>query len=100
MLQVQAPKRKEILELAESMNHSKGQALGTIEDMIYEMNSALEDMIIRWNFCKQVYPKHIRSRNGKKLIKLLAKEGMDYLTEIRRGLLWKDAQTNERGEER
>ena len=100
VLQVQAPKRKEILELAESMNHSKGQALGTIEDMIYEMNSALEDMIIRWNFCKQVYPKHIRSRNGKKLIKLLAKEGMDYLTEIRRGLLWKDAQTNERGEER
>ena len=94
------PKRKEILELAESMNHSKGQAIGTIEDMIYEMNSALEDMMFRWNFCKEVYPKHVRSRNGKKLIKLLAKEGLEYFTEIRRGALWKDAPEIEREEEK
>ena len=92
---VRIPKKSEILALAESMNHSEGQAIGTVEDMIYEMNSAMQDMIFRWNFCKEAYAGPVRSRDGKRQIKELAAEGMEYLKEIRKGKLWKgDADEN------
>ena len=86
---VRIPKTSEILALAESMNHSEGQAIGTVEDMIYEMNSAMQDMIFRWNFCKEAYAGPVRSRDGKRQIKDLAAEGIEYLKEIRKGKLWK-----------
>ena len=86
---VRIPKKSEILALAESMNHSEGQAIGTVEDMIYEMNSAMQDMIFRWNFCKEAYAGPVRSRDGKRQIKDLAAEGIEYLKEIRKGKLWK-----------
>ena len=86
---VRIPKKREILALAESMNHSEGQAIGTVEDMIYEMNSAMQDMIFRWNFCKEAYAGPVRSRDGKRQIKDLAAEGIEYLKEIRKGKLWK-----------
>ena len=86
---VRIPKKSEILALAESMNHSEGQAIGTVEDMIYEMNSAMQDMIFRWNFCKEAYAGPVRSRDGKRQIKDLAAEGLEYLKEIRKGKLWK-----------
>lgn len=86
---VRIPKKGEILALAESMNHSEGQAIGTVEDMIYEMNSAMQDMIFRWNFCKEAYAGPVRSRDGKRQIKDLAAEGIEYLKEIRKGKLWK-----------
>ena len=93
---VRIPKKSEILALAESMNHSEGQAIGTVEDMIYEMNSAMQDMIFRWNFCREAYAGPVRSRDGKRQIKELAAEGMEYLKEIRKGKLWKgDADENE-----
>ena len=93
---VRIPKKSEILALAESMNHSEGQAIGTVEDMIYEMNSAMQDMIFRWNFCKEAYAGPVRSRDGKRQIKELAAEGMEYLKEIRKGKLWKgDSDENE-----
>ena len=87
---VRVPKRSEILALAESMNHSEGQAIGTVEDMIFEMNSAMQDMIFRWNFCREAYAKPIRSRDGKSQIKELAAEGIAFLKEVRKGALWKD----------
>ena len=86
---VRIPKKSEILALTESMNHSEGQAIGTVEDMIYEMNSAMQDMIFRWNFCKEAYAGPVRSRDGKRQIKDLAAEGIEYLKEIRKGKLWK-----------
>lgn len=86
---VRIPKTSEILALAESMNHSEGQAIGTVEDMIYEMNSAMQDMIFRWNFCREAYTGPVRSREGKRQIKDLAAEGIEYLKEIRKGKLWK-----------
>jgi len=86
---VRIPKTREILALAESMTHSEGQAIGTVEDMIYEMNSALQDKIFRWNFCKEAYAGPVRSRDGKRQIKDLATEGIEYLKEIRKGKLWK-----------
>ena len=86
---VRIPKKSEILALAESMNHSEGQAIGTVEDMIYEMNSAMQDMIFRWNFCKEAYAGPVRSRDGKRQIKDLAAEGIEYLKEIRKRKLWK-----------
>ena len=86
---VRIPKTSEILALAESMNHSEAQAIGTVEDMIYEMNSAMQDMIFRWNFCKEAYAGPVRSRDGKRQIKDLAAEGIEYLKEIRKGKLWK-----------
>jgi len=89
-LPVRVPKRSEILALAESMNHSEGQAIGTVEDMIFEMNSAMQDMIFRWNFCREAYAKPIRSRDGKSQIKELAAEGIAFLKEVRKGALWKD----------
>ena len=89
-LPVRVPKRSEILALAESMNHSEGQAIGTVEDMIFEMNSAMQDMIFRWNFCREAYAKPIRSRDGKNQIKELAAEGIAFLKEVRKGALWKD----------
>lgn len=92
---IRIPKKSEILALAESMNHSEGQAIGTVEDMIYEMNSAMQDMIFRWNFCKEAYAGPVRSRDGKRQIKDLAAEGIEYLKEIRKGKLWKgDADEN------
>jgi hypothetical protein len=57
--------------------------------MIYEMNSAMQDMIFRWNFCKEAYAGPVRSRDGKRQIKDLAAEGIEYLKEIRKGKLWK-----------
>ena len=75
---VRIPKTSEILALAESMNHSEGQAIGTVEDMIF-----------RWNFCKEAYAGPVRSRDGKRQIKDLAAEGIEYLKEIRKGKLWK-----------
>ena len=97
-LPVRVPNRTEILELAESMNHSAGQALGTVDDMIYEMRNALEDLIFRWDFCREAYAKPVKSRDGKRLIRELAEEGITYLKEIRRGALWKDAPAIEREE--
>ena len=94
------PKRREILALAESMNHSKGQAIGTVDDMIYEMDSAMQDMIFRWNFCSEAYKKPIHSREGKRQIRKLAAVGIEYLKEIKRGALWKDLSDDYRkGEE-
>ena len=87
---IRIPKKSEILALAESMNHSEGQAIGTVEDMIFEMNSAMKDMIWRWNFCREAYVKPIRSRDGKRQIRDLAAEGIEYLKEVRKGALWKD----------
>ena len=89
-LPIRVPKRSEILALAESMNHSEGQAIGTVEDMIYEMNSAMQDMIFRWNFCRETYTKPIKSRDGKKQIRDLAAEGIEYLKDVRKGALWKE----------
>ena len=89
---VRVPKKKEILALAESMNHSEGQAIGTVEDMIYEMNSALQDMIFRWNFCREAYAGPVRHRDGKRQIKELAAEGIEYFKAVRKGALWKDEQ--------
>lgn len=87
---IRIPKKREILALAESMNHSEGQAIGTVEDMIYEMNSAMQDMIFRWNFCREAYTDPIRSRDGKRQIKELAAQGIEYLKEVRKGVLWKN----------
>ena len=89
---VRVPKKKEILALAESMNHSEGQAIGTVEDMIYEMNSALQDMIFRWNFCREAYAGPVRHKDGKRQIKELAAEGIEYFKAVRKGALWKDEQ--------
>ena len=93
---VRVPKRKEILALAESMNHSRGQAIGTVEDMIFEMNSALQDMIFRWDFCGEAYERPIQSRAGKRLVRELAEAGIEYLKEVKHGALWKD-QSNSLG---
>ena len=87
---VRIPKKSEIMALAKEMEHSEGQVLGTVEDMIYEMNSALQDMIWRWNFCREAYVKPIRSRDGKNRIKELAAQGIEYLKDVRKGILWKD----------
>ena len=89
---VRVPKKKDILALAESMNHSEGQAIGTVDDMIYEMNSAMQDMIFRWNFCREAYAGPVRSRDGKRQIKELAAEGIEFFKSVRKGTLWKDEQ--------
>ena len=95
------PKRGEILALAESMNYSKGQAIGTVEDMIFEMNSAMQEMICRWDFCREAYQKPIHSREGKRQIQELASAGIEYFKEIKRGVLWKDLSNDDRkGEKR
>ena len=41
-------------------------------------------MIFRWNFCKEAYSGPVRSRDGKRQIKDLAAEGIEYLKEIRK----------------
>lgn len=76
--EIRVPKRKEILALAESMNHSEGTAIGTVEDMMYEMNSALDDLAFRWDFCKETYVKPISSEEGKRQIRELAAKGREY----------------------
>lgn len=91
-ISVRIPKKSEILALAESMNHSEGQAIGTVEDMIFEMNSAMQDMIFRWNFCREAYAGPVRSRDGKRQIKELAAEGIEFFKSVRKGTLWKDEQ--------
>ena len=77
--EIQLPKRSEILAMAKSMYHSGGQAIGTVEAMIYEMNSAMQDMIFRWDYCNEAFVKPIHSKEGKRQIRELAEEGIKYL---------------------
>ncbi|MDO4265333.1 MAG: hypothetical protein Q4C63_02565 [Eubacteriales bacterium] len=85
--------RKLIQEISEGMVHSEGVAGATEGSMIYEMNDALEDMIFRWNLCRETYPVHVRSRTGKAKIKQLADQGIDYFRRIKKGGLWNEQQS-------
>ena len=54
----------------------------TIEDVMYELNDALESMIFRWNFCFETHDAIYRQKTNQKRIRLLAKEGINYLKNI------------------
>ena len=54
----------------------------TIEDVMYELNDALESMIFRWNFCFKTHDAIYRQKANQKRIRLLAKEGINYLKNI------------------
>ena len=54
----------------------------TIEDVMYELNDALESMIFRWNFCFETHDAIYRRKENLKQIRLLAKEGINYLKNI------------------
>lgn len=54
----------------------------TIEDVMYELNDALESMIFRWNFCFETHDAIYRQKANQKRIRLLAKEGINYLKNI------------------
>ena len=54
----------------------------TIEDVMYELNDALESMIFRWNFCFETHDVIYRQKANQKRIRLLAKEGINYLKNI------------------
>lgn len=54
----------------------------TIEDVMYELNDALESMIFRWNFCFETHDAIYRRKENLKQIRLLAKEGINFLKNI------------------
>ena len=54
----------------------------TIEDVMYELNDVLESMIFRWNFCFETHDAIYRQKANQKRIRLLAKEGINYLKNI------------------
>ncbi len=54
----------------------------TIEDVMYELNDALESMIFRWNFCFETHDAIYRRKENLKKIRFLAKEGINYLKNI------------------
>lgn len=61
---------------------SAAPAEDTIEDVMYELNDALESMIFRWNFCFETHDAIYRQKANQKRIRLLAKEGINYLKNI------------------
>ena len=61
---------------------SAAPAEATIEDVMYELNDALESMIFRWNFCFETHDAIYRQKANQKRIRLLAKEGINYLKNI------------------
>lgn len=75
-----AQELREIQAISESMLHASGG--DTIEDVLYELNDALESMIFRWNFCFETHEAIYRKKDNLKRIRLLAKEGINYLKTI------------------
>ncbi len=75
-----AQELREIQAISESMLHASGG--DTIEDVMYELNDALESMIFRWNFCFETHEAIYRKKDNLKRIRLLAKEGINYLKTI------------------
>lgn len=84
--------RKMIQEISEGMLHSEGIAGSTESSMVYEMNDAFEDMVFRWNLCRETYPVHVKSKSGKAKIKELADQGMEYFRQVKKGALWSGQQ--------
>ena len=62
------------------MLHPRGE--DTMEDVLYELNDALQSMIFRWNFSIETHEKLYRKRENRRQIKELAKEGITFLRNI------------------
>ena len=73
-------------DAAEQAGQSEGipaaHSEDTIDDVMYELNDALESMIFRWNFCFETHDAIYRRKENLKKIRLLAKEGINYLKNI------------------
>ena len=84
------PTKEEILAVSEGMLHSKGIAAAKGEDIIYEMRSALEDMIWRWNNVGELYAGLLKEKEVQKSARGLATKGITFLREIKKGVLWNE----------
>ena len=85
-LPTQAPRKtkaqelREIKAISDAMLHPRGE--DTMEDVLYELNDALQSMIFRWNFSIETHEKLYRKRENRRQIKELAKEGITFLRNI------------------
>ena len=84
------PTKKEILAVSEGMLHSEGVAAATGDDIIYEMRSALEDMIWRWNNVGELYATLLQKKEVQKSARGLATKGIVFLRDIKKGVLWNE----------
>lgn len=84
------PTKKEILAVSEEMLHSEGVAAATGEDIVFEMRSALEDMIWRWNNVGKLYTGLLQKKEVQKSIRGLATKGITFLRDIKKGVLWNE----------
>jgi len=75
-----AQELREIKAISDAMLHPRGE--DTMEDVLYELNDALQSMIFRWNFSIETHEKLYRKRENRRQIKELAKEGITFLRNI------------------
>ena len=72
-----AEELKDITAIYETMLSPQGE--DTMEDVLGELDSALESLIFRWNFCLENHEALVKKKENRKQIRELARKGITYL---------------------
>jgi len=73
----------QIRQIAEDMLHPKSR--GTREDMIYELEDALDSLMFRWTMCLTNNADYFAEPDCRKKVDRLTQTGLDYLKQILEG---------------
>lgn len=75
--------KAKIQEISEGLTKSRGKA--TQEDMLYELDDALNSLIFRWNICLAANPDYVADKECYAQIQHRVQTGLDYLNQIKNG---------------
>ena len=75
--------RAKIQEISEGLSKPRGKA--TQEDMLYELDDALNSFIFRWNICLAANPGYLADQTCYAQIQQRVQTGLDYLYQIKNG---------------
>jgi ParB-like chromosome segregation protein Spo0J len=77
------PTLQEIREISAGMETSRTE--GNLEDVLCELEDAVDTMIDRWNICRQIYQGEFEKKSSLKCIRKLAERGIQFLQQIEGG---------------
>ena len=75
-----AEELRKISSIYDSMLHPEGQ--DTMEDVLYQLNYAVEDMVLCWKFCLEAHEDLVRERNNRRQIWGVARKAIVILEGI------------------
>lgn len=78
-----AGKKDMMVHISDNMVSAQGKA--TMEDMLYELEEALESFTFRWSRCLSESTVHYEKKKCRLLVQKLVQTGLDFLNKIKNG---------------